>query len=74
MNVLEGLEEADTDKLAEIEIISGGLCLYWPQLDADLYVPGLLDGVFGTRQWMNSLFGEDWSHAKALIKTEFRKR
>ena len=29
-----------------------GFNLHWPALDADLYVPALVAGVFGTRDWM----------------------
>jgi len=32
-------------------VIDEGLGLHWPALDADLYVPGILDGVFGYRTW-----------------------
>jgi hypothetical protein len=48
----EGLAGAAPDDLAEIEITPGGLGLHWPKLDADLYVPALLRGVFGSRRWM----------------------
>ncbi len=48
----EGLGGAAPDDLAEIEISPAGLGLYWPRLDADLYVPAILEGVLGTRQWM----------------------
>jgi hypothetical protein len=27
-------------------------CLHWPKLDADLYAPALLQGIFGSRKWM----------------------
>lgn len=71
-SLLEGLRGQGADALAEVEVTPGGLGLYWPTLDVDLYVPGLLDGVFGTKRWMNSLFGEDWSQAKTLVKTKPR--
>ena len=48
----QGLEHARPAELMEIEISPGGLGLHWPALDADLYVPALLDGVFGSRRWM----------------------
>ena len=48
----EGLADASPDSLAEIEISPAGLGLHWPKLDADLYVPALLQGVFGSKQWM----------------------
>jgi hypothetical protein len=39
-------------QLRVIEITSAGLGLYWPKLDADLYVPTLVKGVLGTKDWM----------------------
>ncbi len=41
--------------LRRIEIQSAGLSLHWPRLDADLYVPSLVKGVLGTRQWMSHI-------------------
>jgi hypothetical protein len=48
----EGLAGASREHLAEIEISLAGLGLHWPQLDADVYVPALLQGVFGSKNWM----------------------
>jgi len=49
---LQGLETGTPEQLARVEIVGGGTGLHWPDLDADLYVPALLRGVYGTRQWM----------------------
>lgn len=46
------LHGADADELAEIEIDGAGFNLHWPRLDADLYVPATVAGVFGTKAWM----------------------
>lgn len=54
-NLLEGLAGAKPADLAEIEITPAGLGLHWPRLDADIYVPSLLDGVFGSPRWMDGL-------------------
>src|ERR1700688_3131567 len=48
----QGLEHATPAELALIEISPLGDGLHWPALDADLYVPALLRGVFGSRNWM----------------------
>ncbi|CAN5142618.1 DUF2442 domain-containing protein [soil metagenome] len=48
----EGLAGAKVADLRAIEISGSGLGLHWPKLDADLYVPGLVKGVLGTKQWM----------------------
>lgn len=65
----EGLAGASPDDLADIEISPSGLGLHWPRLDADLYVPGLLQGVFGSKAWMarelGAIGGSSRSAAKA---------
>jgi hypothetical protein len=53
--LLQGLTDAKPAQLRTIEILGPGTGLNWPALDVAHYVPGLLDGVFGTRQWMNDL-------------------
>ncbi len=53
----EGLAGAQTDELSDIEITGAGLGLHWPQLDADLYVPALLQGVFASKRSMAAELG-----------------
>ena len=53
----EGLADASPEDLAEIEISPAGLGLHWPKLDADVYLPALLQGVFGSKRWMAALDG-----------------
>jgi hypothetical protein len=48
----QGLAGAKAADLRTIEIQAAGLGLYWPKLDADLYVPSLVKGILGTKQWM----------------------
>ena len=52
---LQGLEKAEAGRVAKIEILGRGTGLHWPLLDADHYVPGLLNRVFGTSRWMADL-------------------
>ena len=47
----QGLENASDEQLAEIEITSSGLGVYFPKLDADFSVPNLVKGRFGNDQW-----------------------
>jgi hypothetical protein len=51
-HLAEGLADAKPADLAVIEISPTGLGLHWPALDADLYVPSLLAGKFGSSRWM----------------------
>lgn len=54
----QGLEKARPAQLADIEISPSGLGLHFPQLDADLYLPALLQGFLGSRQWMAQAMGK----------------
>ncbi len=66
--LIEGLAGADPAALSEIEISPSGLGLHWPALDADVYVPALFDGVFGTRSWMASILGAEGGRATSPAK------
>lgn len=49
---LQGLQSATREQIAHVEILGGGTGLHWPDLDADLYVPALLRGIYGSKKWM----------------------
>jgi Protein of unknown function (DUF2442) len=53
--LMQGLQNATAKELAEIEILGVGSGLYWPQLEADISVAGLLQGIFGSKSWMTEL-------------------
>ena len=69
VQLLEGLSDALPTALAHIEISPTGTGLYWPDLDVDLYVPALLQGLFGTRRWMASLLGQTGGRVRSEAKT-----
>jgi hypothetical protein len=48
----QGLAGADDAALSNIHISPSGAGLSWPDLDADLSLPALMAGTFGTREWM----------------------
>src|SRR6202047_3940460 len=54
----QGLENAKPSQLDEIEITPSGFGIHFPKLDADLYVPGLLEGFLGSKKWMASKLGQ----------------
>lgn len=58
VDLAQGLAGARPADLADIEISPTGLGLHWPRLDADLYLPALMEGIFGTRRWMASVMGK----------------
>ena len=65
---MEELAEADPAALHEIEITPSGLGLHWPALDADVYVPGLMQGVFGSKRWMAAQLGAAGGRARTAAK------
>jgi len=52
---LQGLQHGTRAQLSNIQVVGAGTGLHWPELDADHYVPGLLNQVFGTKRWMSEL-------------------
>jgi hypothetical protein len=64
----EGLADASPESLAEIEISPAGLGLHWPKLDADVYVPALLQGVFGSKNWMARQLGANGGRSRTEAK------
>jgi hypothetical protein len=65
----EGFERAKPEQLSKIEISPSGLGLYFPALDADLYLPGILEGFLGSRRWMAAQLGKAGGSAKSRAKT-----
>jgi hypothetical protein len=52
LKLVQGLEEAKLADLTDAQISPSGLGVHFPKLDADLYIPALLDGFLGSRRWM----------------------
>ncbi|WP_414041608.1 DUF2442 domain-containing protein [Acidithiobacillus sp. M4-SHS-6] len=67
-HLAEGLAGASPDDLSVIEISPSGLGLHWPKLDADLYVPGLLAGQFGSKRWMGAHLGAAGGRVRSRAK------
>lgn len=63
--LVQGLEDATAQQLAEVEVIGAGFGLHWETLDVDYSVPGLVNGLFGTAKWMAARAGRTASPAKA---------
>ncbi len=66
--LVQRLENATPEQLAEVQVAGAGFGLHWPSLNEDLYVPALLSGIFGTKTWMRELArraGQSTSPAKA---------
>ena len=50
-HLAQGLEDGKPTEWADVQVSPMGTGLHWPQLDADLSVQGLLEGLFGSDAW-----------------------
>ena len=59
------LHGADDAALSSVVVDGAGFNLHWPAIDANLYVPALVAGVFGTRNWM----AKEWARSAGRTTT-----
>jgi hypothetical protein len=64
----QGLEHAKPSQLEPIEISHSGYGIHFPKLDADLYLPALLEGLLGSRKWMAARLGAQGGKARTTAK------
>jgi Protein of unknown function (DUF2442) len=67
-NDVEGLKDARPSQFAKIEISPSGFGIHFPAMDADLYVPGLLEGFLGSKTWMASRLGQVGGRSSSKAK------
>jgi hypothetical protein len=66
--LVQDLQGASPDELADVKVEGLGFDLHWPALDVDLYVPALVSGIFGTRDWMRKELARQAGQAKSTVK------
>ncbi|WP_170188672.1 DUF2442 domain-containing protein [Geitlerinema sp. P-1104] len=54
-HLAQGLQNASPSELEEVWLGADGLSVHWDSLDADFSIPGLIQGIFGTKAWMAEL-------------------
>ena len=64
---IQGLFNATHEQIQNYELLGSGTGISFPDLDADLYVPALIEGVYGNRRWMAQL-GKKGGGAKTEAK------
>lgn len=65
---LHGLEKAAPADLANAEISPSGLGIHFPALDADIYLPVVLEDFLGTRRWLAASNGKAGGKATTEVK------
>jgi len=73
-NDAQGLEHAKPSELSKIEISPSGLGIHFPSLDADIYLPALLEGFLGSRRWMAAQMGKAGGKASTKAKAAASRR
>jgi hypothetical protein len=69
----EGLEHARAAQLDPIDISPSGFGIHFPKLDADVYLPALLEGFLGSKKWMASRLGSAGGKSRSVAKTSAAK-
>jgi len=64
----QGLEHAKPSELEAIEISPSGFGIHFPKLDADLYLPSLMEGFLGSRKWMAAKLGQAGGRSRSKAK------
>lgn len=67
---VEGLERARPEDLNDWEISPSGFGLHCPALDADIYVPALIEGRFGSAAYMAARLGAAGGRARSPEKAK----
>jgi hypothetical protein len=73
-HIAQGLETATPAQLAQIEISPSGFGIHFPSLDADLYLPALLEGFLGSRKWIARRLGAHGGRSTSPAKTAAAQR
>jgi hypothetical protein len=66
--IVEGLSGATPAQLQHIEVSPAGLGLHFPELDADIYLPGLIEGMLGSRAWTARQLGAEGGRVRSPAK------
>ena len=64
---VQGLDKATHEQMQNYELLGHGTGISFPDLDVDLYVSALIEGVHGNRRWMAHL-GRKGDGAKTAAK------
>jgi hypothetical protein len=70
----QGIEHAKPRQLVKIEITPSGLGIHFPTLDADIYLPALLEGFLGSRRWIAAEMGKIGGRASTKAKSAAARR
>ena len=64
---VQGLGKATPEQIQNYELLGRGTGISFPDLDIDLYIPALIEGVYGNLRWMAQL-GKKGGSARTAAK------
>jgi hypothetical protein len=70
----QGLGEATAAQLKRMEISPSGHGIHFPKFDVDLYLPALLMGFLGSRNWMAARLGAVGGKSRSAAKVAAARR
>jgi len=70
----QGLQHATPAELQKIELTASGFGLHFPKLDADLYIPAILEGFLGSKKWIAARLGQLGGRSRTTAKRAASKR
>ena len=70
----QGLKHAKSHQLDAIVISPSGLGIHFPKLDADIYLPALLEGFLGSKRWIASEHGKLGGSVSSAAKAAAARR
>ena len=69
----QALQSATQEQLQEVHIDGAGYHLFFPKLDDGVYVPSLIQGILGSKKWMEEQAAEERRELAAKHKLTTRK-
>ena len=72
-DLIQGLSEAAPAEIAAVELGARGASLHWEKLDQDFSVNGFVNGIFGTKNWMEKINSQHSNPVK-LARTETHRQ
>ncbi len=70
----QSIQKALPEQLREIELMGKGYVIYFPKIDEGIYVPALIQGILGSKKWMEETAAKDRKAFAARANTIARKR
>ena len=70
----QGIARAKPDQLDTVEISPSGLGIRFPKLDADIYLPALLEGFLGSKRWLAAEYGKLGGRVSSTAKSAAARR